>query len=767
MTPVTANRDDKQYSPAIIVATILTALDVLYFFGNGGFQSSTPDSRWLIYLFALPLLGQSISYLVVYFKARSDKSVLTFYCFCLATNFIATLSYCYLWARYTDGVPDWEGYPYVALVVIHILLLPVGLMTYLIMWTPNKGGLHLRSELREEEIDWEHFVVRMRAETRKGRPNPCQAIVEHIHWGGWEAFAAADAKQLSSEVRGRLTAELNYIIEDPDFYDERYFRGVELGDKVKELLSRRRRSLTDREVQRLNRMLLEACLGKECFTRKKKENGQDVPEEGRWKNLLREGWHSIMMWRENFFANLKDGCAKSSFWAMVFFFTVFLSISYLFGFAFAFHDRQLTEPTPAEDPGDARAPATSDGKRPPALYRSMSLLAGAAGENQAPAAAATSPARNPYTFYFAPYSAVLNYKYGSFDDSEGAYRNQKERSEAWRARKNYEHFEQLISDIKGGTDAGRSIRVRVVGSTDAEPVKQVTYASNYELSEARAHNVKYILMGKLSEDDKTRSDTDKIRRDIEWLCLAQSTELPRPPLKQQEGEDSETPPVRDGKSGAAYGQAPLDSAAQARLKRLDTLRGEVYEKLKPHRPYLDARFTRIETLIIGQSLSAHEADDLLNKVEAVIDSAKAPAEQPAVADAKQPPAAQPLTEINSLASAKDLNESLARAEAYAKYVDESSRKRVVEVTIEPVEINPRFSPLKLKDYADAQAPSRLSLLDYMYFTLTNYGDIVPVTPYAKYLCSLGNVLEIFFLVVFFNALLSVKENSRLMRRRAG
>ena len=54
----------------------------------------------------------------------------------------------------------------------------------------------------------------------------------------------------------------------------------------------------------------------------------------------------------------------------------------------------------------------------------------------------------------------------------------------------------------------------------------------------------------------------------------------------------------------------------------------------------------------------------------------------------------------------------------------------------------------------------LRLMDYIYFanytiTTTGYGDIVPNTTYAKFICSFANICEVLFLVVFFNALLSL------------
>jgi hypothetical protein len=90
-----------------------------------------------------------------------------------------------------------------------------------------------------------------------------------------------------------------------------------------------------------------------------------------------------------------------------------------------------------------------------------------------------------------------------------------------------------------------------------------------------------------------------------------------------------------------------------------------------------------------------------------------------------------------------------------QYVDENSGKRVVVVSLSPVSQARWFTPL--------------SLMDYVYFTIsittTGSGDIVPATAFAKFLCSAASILEVFFLVVFFNVLLSVKGENRLIRSR--
>jgi hypothetical protein len=55
----------------------------------------------------------------------------------------------------------------------------------------------------------------------------------------------------------------------------------------------------------------------------------------------------------------------------------------------------------------------------------------------------------------------------------------------------------------------------------------------------------------------------------------------------------------------------------------------------------------------------------------------------------------------------------------------------------------------------------LTLIDYVYFaiytiTTTGYGDIIPVTTYAKFLSTMANICELFFIVIFFNILLTTK-----------
>lgn len=61
--------------------------------------------------------------------------------------------------------------------------------------------------------------------------------------------------------------------------------------------------------------------------------------------------------------------------------------------------------------------------------------------------------------------------------------------------------------------------------------------------------------------------------------------------------------------------------------------------------------------------------------------------------------------------------------------------------------------------ANDYCANRLSVLDFIYFTIytittTGYGDIVPITDQAKFIASLANIYELFFIVIFFNVLFS-------------
>ncbi len=76
-----------------------------------------------------------------------------------------------------------------------------------------------------------------------------------------------------------------------------------------------------------------------------------------------------------------------------------------------------------------------------------------------------------------------------------------------------------------------------------------------------------------------------------------------------------------------------------------------------------------------------------------------------------------------------------------------------------VEVAILASDAKIRDEARLSTGRPLLLLDYIYFaaytiTTTGYGDIKPVSQFSKLVVSLANLFEVFFMVIFFNVLLS-------------
>jgi hypothetical protein len=109
-------------------------------------------------------------------------------------------------------------------------------------------------------------------------------------------------------------------------------------------------------------------------------------------------------------------------------------------------------------------------------------------------------------------------------------------------------------------------------------------------------------------------------------------------------------------------------------------------------------------------------------------------------------------ETEKLKLAQSVSElKMMRRNAESGFASEDGSKDFIEISLRPLQSYQHAIPL--------------SLMDYVYFTAytittTGYGDIVPTTTYAKFLCTFANIIEVFFLVVFFNALLSVRRDDQ-------
>ena len=729
-------------SPFSVVLSILSLVILLcsaYFFKVGWDQyvgnefidsklkliAAATDTHWIPLLFALPPLAETVGIVFLFPKVHRDKRLITFFAFCLFIMSLCPLSYCWLWTKYTSGAYNQDFYSSLALVFIALLLLPVAMMTYAIMWKRGGRVPKHKWELRESEVsDWPTFCSQLKSHNgalSSVRLQILRLLPESLVSQIPDATAQSDFDNLS---KAKLVEEVNRILKRRDLHLHVNF-GQELHkleDEVQRLLQRAE-NLSDGEVQRLNALLLKACFPNEI-------SGGPAPLD-KWSRL-KERIYS--RW-ENYLGNIQTGVESVQFWVLVFFFTVYLGINFLFGFAFAFHDKRNIENT--------KIPALYMAKFHPSASDSSTLDESGKDNRQISGASsggtkAEAP-RFSYIFYFDSKSAIPNYKYTPFDGK--AYERSKSgisrRNKEWREGKNVEHVDQISKTIIANTSTGEALRIELKGSADDSVLREgTTYSSNYSLSEARAQNIKYVLLGKLAEQDKRE-------RRIEWLVLPLSSEQSLgPPLSESKRKNIE-------ESKQSY------ERKQTRMAVLGPRERRLLEETDRNQEKQNLRIK------FGSDLTEDDGKFLDDRVDAIYDAAKdrgLTIEEKQGLISKLEELAQMLRDAKTKTSSEDENRAaldnitqkkneLKEALEVMDYVEKDAGRRIVTVSLISIKHNDRFIPL--------------TLLDFMYFstytiTTTGYGDIVPTTGYAKFLCSFANILAIFFLVVFFNALISVK-----------
>ncbi|MBI3650558.1 MAG: hypothetical protein HY231_05865 [Acidobacteria bacterium] len=317
---------------------------------------------------------------------------------------------------------------------------------------------------------------------------------------------------------------------------------------------------------------------------------------------------------------LKAAASQESIIAVMLFFTTFLIISYLFGFAFAFHDKSQTH-------GNHALYAKEYFKNQDTIPSKRSDTA-ATSQGQNPPTPSDNLPQWTNTFDFDKGKAILAEEKNNPSVKTATISNNRPEmfDIANKMNENNRRLEEAVQQIKTITDKNFQARVILVGHADDTPSGGY-YPSNYELAEARAHNLKHRLVEKLYEGSGNKWCN------VEWICFSESNE--------------------------------------------------------PKKPMFDILLS------------------------------------------------------------SDGNKS--------------NSERTVDVSIEAVSYTPQIPAPSNKP---VENNATLKLLDYIYFanytiTTTGYGDIIPITDYAKFLCSLANICEVFFLVVFFNALLSLKENKAI------
>ena len=337
-------------------------------------------------------------------------------------------------------------------------------------------------------------------------------------------------------------------------------------------------------------------------------------------------------------SKLKFGLAIFPFWRFTHFFAIFMSTTFLFGFAFAFHDLEIRS---AGENKSALVIENLDFDEFPTVKnkpqpKKISLV-------------------KRVCFYFE--SGRANYIDKDDDSySDSTLRKLSSKHPYFIKKENSKQMDIMVKSIsKIQTGALGIPRITLIGRADDRQSGNV-YPSNYQLSEARINNVKSSITGAFYEAN------GNIWQDIDWIEV---------PLSNEFVDDS--------------------------------------------------------TLIKKESITKRD------KSVAAVDKSKHKEKK--------------LGGIQRTCPALEDNED--------------SERRIVEALITNVKYNDEKKFMKtLKTDFDNKLKDTPRLIDYIYFPISKgYGDMKPATSYAKFLDSLENFFEVFFLVCFLSALISYKHES--------
>jgi hypothetical protein len=474
---------------------------------------------------------------------------------------------------------------------------------------------------------------------------------------------------------GHLTEALNRLICSGEFYDA--IR------KEKEASSD---NLLPNELESYNRSFVDNTFFGSSHKRKKDWTKKKVrkPQE----KLVKQ-------------AEQKDGIAMFPFYTMLFFFSNFLCVGYLFSFAFAFEDRYIQTP---------------NRKGPVALFMTDELFEDA-GQYSPP-----MPSPTPRTYQLIDRQKVFYFNSavaGITTDIDG---NEQDTTLEHIARINNRSMNSLVESIKLALTNG-SMRILLVGRADDNRPNKIAYASNYEISAARIKSVRHLLQERLIADKVPLNALAS----IEWVESPFSNDPTLAPKARQGAESSKVTLILNNEYGSGN-----NAGATVPKEFISNLSTEIFNignrKWKDDfRDFL----VRLKTLSQG-SVPLESMQNILDDIH-MWDNYK---------------------ERGQEELAEKLGDDID-AELYA-IEDPSGRKRAVEVYFYNTQGSPEHPQ---SQSASSPGPKRMALLDYVYFamytiTTTGYGDIKPITPYTKFLCTLANITEFFFIVVFFNTLLS-------------
>jgi hypothetical protein len=202
----------------------------------------------------------------------------------------------------------------------------------------------------------------------------------------------------------------------------------------------------------------------------------------------------------NCLKDLRDGVLMLPFWALLHFLTVFLSVSYLFGFAFAFHDRApQVQPIVAQTPAPvsqalASSPTSSPTPVPtpqyPPLYRAKLPIYKMKEETYKDLTAGEDLCYNLYFFDSETNLQRVDLNVDEQIQQGIILKGSAQEDRARRQKLNYDALDKMIKLLHRLSARVQIIQLSLIGHADDKlPAKDSKYPSNYFLSDARAKSV--------------------------------------------------------------------------------------------------------------------------------------------------------------------------------------------------------------------------------------------------------------------------------------
>jgi hypothetical protein len=798
---------------ALVVVTVTAALLSTVFYCAWSKSIEQINNRdlspwWTSLLLWIPIVIQVLVYWQLrkqIRKAISDHRLRVYFRFYFRRMAISLLAYTMLWFCYVVVLRfggKWLALiSWLALIGILILMGIVIHATYLVT-RPSFQDYELL--LTPEQVSSKYEFIN--EALRGGSGTPGNLIKQWLSQDrDYKIYKAALATDINHVGAAHLAEALNRLIQSPRFFEDA--KAVEPGDSP----TNPSEGPLPKEIEQFNRSFLDRNL----FKLKSPSTPKGIDGKARARQLklcIQQGQ--------------RDGMAMFPFYTLVFFFSVFLCIAYLFGFAFAFDDKYvqlessrgrvalLMNDDLLEDAGRSSGSASfriSDFKQPAALIvklrdhdnavsnylrtqfneKTRKLLDEYDGSE--------TPSETLQSAVVTEFNKLLNSKKSLFDERrfaevtltddtkdlmtrnnpevdlirlnrlllENAFANEitpshpqsfapllaytkrlrkmfyfnsggagvqvragdsPDDNDKYISKINNESFADLLSEISGVLDTGKRARLVLVGRADdnglskesngpkKKKANKNTYASNHDLAATRIKTVRYELERLFIE--KALSPTQL--QTIDWIELAVSNDetLPLKALEESESGGFNDDAVRNDPSEP---RATSDKVGEAtKVKDVTDIVS------KPLRADVQAYRRRLEKQ--AGKLTKDNVNDLYNQIQEWIELKTS-------------------GENAKAARKKDIIE-----EALYRLENLTGSKRSVEVF---------FYEAHDLEYQPDPHMKRMALMDYIYFamytiTTTGYGDIKPITPYSKFLCTLANITEFFFIVVFFNTLLSLR-----------